>query len=179
MADPDHDTKMEALLARLGESARLLTTSAGWQRWMTIASRFHRYSLNNQLLILAQRPDATCVAGYRAWQRLGRQAKRGERAIAIFAPTTRRVVLDRAVPGRPRPRRRHRCPPTRPGRERPRQPQRHLALQPRNRPRHPTRPALDRLTKLEASAGRTFNCACLLLHDGDAGRWVLLCTQGA
>lgn len=91
MAGPDHDTKMDALLARLGESARLLTTSAGWQRWMTIASRFHRYSLNNQLLILAQRPDATCVAGYRAWQRLGRQVKRGERAIAIFAPTTRRI----------------------------------------------------------------------------------------
>jgi len=91
MADPASDLKMEALLVRLGESARLLTTSAGWQRWLTIASRFHRYSLNNQLLILAQRPDATRVAGYRAWQGLGRQVKRGERAISIFAPTTRRV----------------------------------------------------------------------------------------
>ncbi len=91
MAGPDHDTKMDALLARLGECARLLTTSAGWQRWLTVASRFHRYSLNNQLLILAQRPDATRVAGYRTWQGLGRQVKRGERAIAIFAPTTRRV----------------------------------------------------------------------------------------
>jgi len=90
MAVPDH-TQTEALLERLGESARLLATSAGWQRWLSVASRFHHYSLNNQLLILVQRPDATRVAGYRAWQGLGRQVKRGERAIAIFAPTTRRI----------------------------------------------------------------------------------------
>src|SRR5919206_5114189 len=44
------------------------------------------YSPNNVLLILSQRPDATRVAGYTTWQSLGRQVKKGEKAIYIFAP---------------------------------------------------------------------------------------------
>jgi antirestriction protein ArdC len=50
------------------------------------AAKFRTYSLNNQLLIALQRPEATRVAGYRAWQGLGRQVRKGERGIAIFAP---------------------------------------------------------------------------------------------
>ena len=68
-----------------------LRTSEGWQQWIDFASRFTTYSLRNQLLILMQRPDATRVAGYRAWQALGRQVDKGERGIAIFAPRIRLV----------------------------------------------------------------------------------------
>jgi hypothetical protein len=53
---------------------------------LAVAARFHRYSPNNVLLILAQRPEAAQVAGYRTWKSLGRQVRKGERGIAILAP---------------------------------------------------------------------------------------------
>jgi len=49
-------------------------------------SRFHSYSFGNLLLICSQKPDATRVAGFHTWRKLGRSVKRGERGIAIFAP---------------------------------------------------------------------------------------------
>ena len=52
------------------------------------------YSPNNVLLILSQRPDATRVAGYKTWQALGRQVKKGEKAISIFAPRPYRVTTE-------------------------------------------------------------------------------------
>lgn len=61
-----------------------LKTTEGWRMFLTMATRFHTYSLNNQMLILAQMPNATRVAGYRAWQELGQQVKKGEKSIRIF-----------------------------------------------------------------------------------------------
>jgi antirestriction protein ArdC len=51
---------------------------------------FHTYSFGNVLLILRQNPEATTVAGYRTWQTLGRQVRKGERGIQILAPVTYR-----------------------------------------------------------------------------------------
>ena len=51
-------------------------------------SRFHRYSVNNTMLIFQQRPDATLVAGFQKWQnQFGRHVKKGEHGITIIAPT--------------------------------------------------------------------------------------------
>ena len=47
---------------------------------------FHRYSLGNAILIRLQKPDATHVAGFRTWQRLGRRVRKGEHGIGIMAP---------------------------------------------------------------------------------------------
>ena len=60
------------------------------KRYLSMMARFHRYSLGNVMLVAMQRPDATRVAGYRTWQRLGRQVRQGERAIQILAPIFRR-----------------------------------------------------------------------------------------
>jgi DNA primase len=60
-------------------------------RHAQVAARFHKYSFHNQLLIYTQRPDATYVAGYRAWRRLGRQVRKGEKGIAILAPCVYRT----------------------------------------------------------------------------------------
>lgn len=57
-----------------------------WQNYLSFHSRFHNYSFGNSMLIYAQRPDATYVAGYTAWLRMGRFVKKGEKAIKIFAP---------------------------------------------------------------------------------------------
>jgi len=71
---------------------QLLDDPEQWRQWATTLSRFHRYSAGNVFLIMAQRPDATMVAGYHAWQQLGRQVLKGERGITILAPITRRVA---------------------------------------------------------------------------------------
>ncbi|MGC1239900.1 MAG: ArdC-like ssDNA-binding domain-containing protein [Acidimicrobiales bacterium] len=74
------------LLESLSEGITSLTTSERWSQYLEVQSRFPRYSSNNVLLILAQKPDATRVAGYRAWQALGHQVLEGESALRIFAP---------------------------------------------------------------------------------------------
>src|SRR5688500_16435198 len=73
---------------RLVAAVENLTTGEEWQRFLDTARRFRTYSLNNLLLIFAQRPDATRVAGHRTWQSVGRQVRRGEHGIAILAPCT-------------------------------------------------------------------------------------------
>lgn len=56
--------------------------------YLRTMSRFHRYSLNNTMLIHMQKPDATLVAGYNKWeQKFNRHVKQGERGIKIIAPT--------------------------------------------------------------------------------------------
>ena len=74
------------MLAALRDGVEQLTDSREWERWLRFRRRFHRYSFHNQLLILHQFPEASQVAGYRAWQELGRQVRRGERGMAIIAP---------------------------------------------------------------------------------------------
>ncbi|MBE2320388.1 hypothetical protein DVA67_030775 [Solirubrobacter sp. CPCC 204708] len=65
-----------------------LRTSAGWQAWLRVRARtgLRRYSLGNQLLIAFQDPDATRVAGFRAWLALGYCVRKGEHArIRVWA----------------------------------------------------------------------------------------------
>lgn len=74
----------EALQASIAEQVEQLRQSEAWTRFLDFAQVFHRYSINNLLLILSQRPDATRVAGYRTWQSVGRQVTKGQRGIRIF-----------------------------------------------------------------------------------------------
>jgi hypothetical protein len=60
------------------------------RRYLAVMGRFHQYSLGNQLLIAQRRPDATHVAGFQAWRRLGRWVKAGEHGIPILAPIMRK-----------------------------------------------------------------------------------------
>jgi antirestriction protein ArdC len=80
-----HDRRDDARQA-LRDAVSQLVNEEGFRRWVEVRSRFRRYSFGNCLLIAAQFPGATHVAGYRAWQALDRQVRRGERAIRILAP---------------------------------------------------------------------------------------------
>jgi len=60
--------------------------------YLAAMGKFHRYSASNILLIIAQRPNATRVAGYQTWRRLHRHVTRGAKGIVIFAPLVRRTV---------------------------------------------------------------------------------------
>ena len=84
------------LLDKLVEASDALRTSEGWLAHLKVARRFHHYSLRNQLLIAMQKPEATRVAGYRAWQALGRQVIKGESALFVLAPVIRKMPMDDA-----------------------------------------------------------------------------------
>ena len=75
--------------------------SEAFLAYLSAMARFSTYSTGNLLLLLAQRPTATRVAGYCTWQRMGRQVKRGERGIAIVAPIVFRRSRDETRPRGP------------------------------------------------------------------------------
>lgn len=85
MADNDRTRQLHEQLETQLEQ---LVSSQDWADMLTVASRFHRYSMRNVMLILCQRPTATRVAGYKTWQGLGRQVRKGEKGIAVLAPCT-------------------------------------------------------------------------------------------
>ncbi len=88
--DAARKTEVEQLLTQITTAADELSTDRGWLALLRVAAKFHTYSLNNQLLILTQCPEATAVAGFRAWQALGRHVTKGEHGIRILRPITRR-----------------------------------------------------------------------------------------
>ncbi|WP_240930642.1 ArdC family protein [Isoptericola sp. BMS4] len=74
----------EALHATIATEVENLRDSTNWTRFLDFSRHMSGYSINNLLLILAQNPDATAVAGYRTWQDRGYQVRKGEKAIRIF-----------------------------------------------------------------------------------------------
>ena len=86
MGTPDCDRLLETLT----EGIEALTDSEAWQAHLEVQGRFRRYSFSNTLLICAQDPAATRVAGFVTWKKLGRSVVKGERAIWILAPVTGR-----------------------------------------------------------------------------------------
>jgi len=84
----------EALHARLVEQVEALASSDAWEKFLTFAQSFHTYSLNNVLLILSQRPDASRVAGFRQWQAKGRQVRKGQKGIKILGYSTKEITVE-------------------------------------------------------------------------------------
>ena len=86
------DDKVKAFMAELESQVADLATDENWLSYLDMMSKFHRYSANNQRLIMLQRPGATDVAGYNTWKALGRQVRKDERGISILAPKKARVA---------------------------------------------------------------------------------------
>lgn len=87
----EHQIRHAAILQRLESAVGQIHDSESFRRYLDAQARFPTYSFRNALLIAQQRPDATRVAGYNAWARLGRQVRRGEQGIAILVPHVRRT----------------------------------------------------------------------------------------
>ena len=96
----DQNEKIKELTEKLQAGIQELHDSEKYRDYLRTTAKFHHYSLNNSLLIWAQRPDATAVAGYRAWQtKFGRTVNPGAKGIMIYEPasykrTLREVVTD-------------------------------------------------------------------------------------
>ena len=89
---------LERMHADLAAKVGSMDSVGEWQAWLRFTQSFHRYSFNNSVLIWLARPDATAVAGYRAWLARGRQVRRGEKAIQVFAPVTQRGSTRQVTP---------------------------------------------------------------------------------
>ncbi len=81
-----HLAEIDQWMQRLADETDHAAQSAEITRYLQTVSRFYAYSAHNCLLIAMQRPDAARVAGYRAWQALGRQVTKGAKGIAILCP---------------------------------------------------------------------------------------------
>jgi len=86
--------QLQAALQTLEAGIDSILSSEGFAAYLTTMARFYTYSPSNVALILAQRPDSTRVAGYRKWQELGRQVRKGEKGIVILVPYQRRLRRD-------------------------------------------------------------------------------------
>jgi antirestriction protein ArdC len=84
---------------RLEEAVERMADSETFTAWLRARATFHDYSFGNVCLIVSQRHDATQVAGYRAWQHLGRQVRRGEHGIRILAPCRVKATDERGDDG--------------------------------------------------------------------------------
>lgn len=89
--------RLSDALASLEDGVAGIVDGPSFAAYLRTMARFHQYSARNVALIHAQRPDASRVAGYRAWQALGRQVRKGEQGIRILAPR-RRSVADGDTP---------------------------------------------------------------------------------
>ena len=86
------EERLKELTDRLEKGLQELFESERYREYLQVMSRFHHYSANNSLLIAMQKPGATLVASYTAWQKkFQRQVMRGEKGIRIFAPTPVKV----------------------------------------------------------------------------------------
>ena len=88
------DARLTELHEQVTAGVAALADSDAWRAMLNTARRFHRYSLGNLLLIGAQRPEATQVAGFGTWKALGRQVRKGERGVSILAPCPIRTTND-------------------------------------------------------------------------------------
>ena len=88
--------KVQELTDKLERGLTELFNSDSYKNYLSTMSKFHNYSFNNTLLIAMQKPEASLVAGYNAWQKnFGRHVNKGEKAIRILAPVPYKIKEER------------------------------------------------------------------------------------
>ncbi|MBI2852745.1 MAG: DUF192 domain-containing protein [Chloroflexi bacterium] len=78
--------RIDEVLKQLKEGVEGIQDSYQFRLFLTTMSKFHDYSIGNQILIMLQKPDAARVAGFNTWKDTGRWVRKGEKGIAILAP---------------------------------------------------------------------------------------------
>ena len=92
MAKVDKQQQVQALLKQAEDGARAVFESENYRNYLSTMSKFHNYSFRNTLLIYMQKPEASYVAGYVAWQKnFNRQVQKGEKGIQIVGYTPKNV----------------------------------------------------------------------------------------
>jgi hypothetical protein len=90
--------KVQEITEKLEQGLQELFESEKYKSYLNTMSRFHNYSYNNTMLIAMQKPDASLVAGFNAWQKgFERHVKKGEKGIRILAPAPYKVKEEQDV----------------------------------------------------------------------------------
>ena len=85
---PTNRERLQEITAGIEQGIKELFESEKYMRYLSVMSKFHRYSVNNTMLIYMQKPEATLVAGFNKWKKqFARHVKKGEHGITIIAPT--------------------------------------------------------------------------------------------
>ena len=88
--------KVQEITEKLEQGIKELFESEKYKTYLNTMSKFHNYSFNNTMLIAMQKPDATLVAGFKAWQKnFDRHVKKGEKGIRILAPAPYKIKEER------------------------------------------------------------------------------------
>ena len=91
--------KQKKLHDTLAEKVESIQTSEEWKQYLDFAKSFHKYSAMNAMLIWAQKPNATMVAGFNQWKEKGRVVKKGEKGISIRGFAKKKVVKENKETG--------------------------------------------------------------------------------
>ena len=78
--------KTKEMFDKLVKEVTHIINSGQYMDFLKFSKSFHHYSFNNLVLIYSQMPNATKVAGFKTWEKLGRKLKKGEKGIQIFFP---------------------------------------------------------------------------------------------
>jgi len=84
-------SRIKAFVEQLAAQTEEAKSNTELMAYLKFAAAFREYSLHNTMLIFSQRPDASRVCGYKTWQKLGRQVRKGSKAIWILAPIISRI----------------------------------------------------------------------------------------
>ena len=89
--------RLKEITDNIEKGIQELFQSEKYRQYLRTMSRFHKYSVNNTMLIYMQKPDATVVAGFNKWRdQFGRNVLKGEKGIKIIAPTPYKKKIEEA-----------------------------------------------------------------------------------
>lgn len=94
-----HTRKIAEIMQQLEDGINGLYSSEKYRAYLDTMAKFPHYSVNNQILIGMQRPDATRVASYSTWEKLGRHVIKGEHGMSIIAPNNGKKTVEIEVKG--------------------------------------------------------------------------------
>ena len=88
-------TDIKEITEKLEQGVKDVFESNRYKEYLAFMSKFYNYSVNNIILIMLQKPDASLIAGYKAWQtKFHRQVRKGEKGITILAPLPHKITVE-------------------------------------------------------------------------------------
>lgn len=87
------ENKTKEIFNKIVEGVNNIITSGEYTKFLKFSKYFHNYSFNNRILIYSQMEDATQVAGFKTWQKMGRKLKKGSKGIQIIYPIKRKYTI--------------------------------------------------------------------------------------
>lgn len=85
--------KIKAALDRIEQGLATINTDEDWMKFLKFQSLFYQYSFGNTIMIFLQKPEATYVMGYKAWNALGRYVRKGSKGLAVLAPCVKKIEV--------------------------------------------------------------------------------------